>query len=192
LQLHLCGDPPIAVGPPKPDRRKKFAKLERLNFCSTWFSIDVDRDAVDEQNDQAIAVTGNRDLELIFFGLKNTLIEIRLGEWAYNDLVIYIAEICKQLEIVEINSTSVNDSSILELLRKLKYLRFLDISGCPNVIGTAFADAQEVLASDKIRQITLGPEFNGQKMATAKARIHSKQPNVVFVLEVKKRYEIME
>jgi len=95
LQLHLCGDPPNVMGPPNPNRRKKFSKLERLNFCSTWFSVDIDRDAINEQNDQAIAVTGNRDLELIFFGLKNTLIEIRLGEWAYNDIIIYIAEICK-------------------------------------------------------------------------------------------------
>ena len=78
-----------------------------------------------------------------FFGLKDTLIELRLGEWAYNDLVIYIAEICKQIEIIELNSTIVIDSSIVELLRKLKFLRVLDISGCPNVIGTAFSDAQE-------------------------------------------------
>jgi hypothetical protein len=81
--------------------------------------MEIDRAAVDDENDQAIAVTGNRDLELIFFGLKNTLIELRLGEWAYNDLVMYLAEICKQLEVVEINSTVVDDSGIVEVLRKL-------------------------------------------------------------------------
>ena len=49
---------------------KKFTKLEMFNFCSTWFDFTVWKDVIDEQNDQALAITGNRDLEMIFFNLK--------------------------------------------------------------------------------------------------------------------------
>lgn len=129
---------------------------------------------MNEQNDQTVAISGNRELELIFFGLKNTLIEVHFGEWMYNDLLIYIAEICKDIEIIEINSTQITDISIVEILRKLKFLRFIDLSGCPNFIGTAFSDALEVLASDKIRQITLGIDFKDEGIRVAKSKIHSK------------------
>ena len=89
--------------------------------------------------------------------------------------MIYIAEICKELENVEINSEQVTDKGICEILKKSKFLRFLDISGCPNFVGVAFADSQEMLASDKIRKITLGPTFIGaHAMRSAKDRIHSK------------------
>ena len=176
MQILLCGEPHVGIGPQLPPWKQnlKFNKLERFNFCSTWFSLKIDREVVNEQNDQTMAISGNRELELILFGLKNTLIELRLGEWLYDELLIYIAEICKEVEVLEINSSLVTDKSIVEILRKLKYLRFLDLSGCPNFLGTAFSDALEVLASDKIRHITLGPEFNGRSMQVAKSKIHSK------------------
>ena len=162
---------------------KKFTRLERLNFCSSYFTIDVHREAVDQQNDQALAVTGNRFIELMFFNLKASLLEIHLGQWAYDDLIIYVSEICKELETVEINSVNVTDKSITEMLKKLKYLRFLDLSGCTNFVGVSFAEAIESeagLGSSKIRQITLGPDFQGSTLQTIKTRIHSKQPEVVF------------
>ena len=51
-----------------------------------------------------MSLTGSNELELILFGLKDTLKEIHLGNWAFDDLIIYMAEICKLLEEVEINS----------------------------------------------------------------------------------------
>jgi hypothetical protein len=65
------------------------------------------------------------------------------------------------LEVVEINSDQIQDTSIAELLKKLKNLRVLDLSGCPNVVGNAFYDAQDLLGSDKIERIVLGKEFSG-------------------------------
>ena len=67
--------------------------------------------------------------------------EVQLGQWAYDDLIIYISEICKSLENIEINSDQVTDVSITQILRKCSHLRFLDISGCDNFQGTAFSDA---------------------------------------------------
>lgn len=144
---------------------------------------------MDAQNDQAIAVTGNRFIELMFFNLKATLLEIHIGQWAYDDLIIYVSEICKELETVEINSANVTDKSITEMLKKLKYLRFLDLSGCNNFVGVSFAEAMESeagLGSPKIRQITLGPSFQGSDLRAIKLRIHSKQPEVLFNVNLNK------
>lgn len=94
----LCGDPPPLRGQPaNPDMREKFSKLRYLNFCSTFFDFVVPRVEIDEQNDQEVTITGSRDLELIFFGLKDTLKELHLGRWVYDELVIYFAEICKHI-----------------------------------------------------------------------------------------------
>lgn len=60
-------------------RTVKFSKLQRLDFCSTWFTLDFQKEAVDEQNDDALSLTGNRHFELIFFTLKNQLIELHIG-----------------------------------------------------------------------------------------------------------------
>jgi hypothetical protein len=73
--------------------------------------------------------------------MKANLIEINIGQWAYDDLVIYMSEICKELENIEINSDQVTDASILQILKKCKYLRFLDVSGCDKFNGLAFTEA---------------------------------------------------
>lgn len=115
----------------------KFKKLERFQFCPSYYDFKIDVERIDEVNDQRT----NREVELIFFNLKSTLIEISIGKWAYDDFIIYVAEICKELENLEINSEQVTDKSVAEVLKKCQHLRFLDISGCPNFVGTAFADA---------------------------------------------------
>lgn len=170
----------------------KFTKLEAFDFCSTWFPLDFAREVIDEQNDHALSFTGNRDVELIYFALKNQLIQLHLGQWAYDGLVIYLVEICKELEVVEINSDQVTDKSIAELLKKLKYLRVLDLAGCPNLVGVAFSDASELLASDKIRKIVLGSAFRGHSMQIVQDRVHAKQPNVVFELNEKKKFNAQD
>lgn len=70
----LCGDPPQSQNP-----RKRFENLQKLNFCSTWHTIQVAVERVDDQNDQTMTMTGNRELELMFLGLKGTLCEVHLG-----------------------------------------------------------------------------------------------------------------
>ena len=80
-------------------------------------------------------------MEMLFLGLGKRLLHLGMGQWAYDELVIYIGEMCKVLEVVEINSDKITDMSITHLLRKLSRLRVLDISDCPNFLGTAFSDA---------------------------------------------------
>lgn len=80
-------------------------------------------------------------MELLFFGMGKRLQEMRIGQWAYDELMIYIGEMCKVLEVVEVNSDKVTDIGITHLLRKLAQLRLLDVSDCPNFLGTAFSDA---------------------------------------------------
>ena len=44
--------------------------------------------------------------------------ELRLGDYIWDDIVIYIAELCKELEVVEINSGGVSDAAISHLLKR--------------------------------------------------------------------------
>ena len=44
-------------------------------------------------------ITGNRELELVFFNYKNNLKVLNLGHYAYNELIWYISEICKKIEL---------------------------------------------------------------------------------------------
>lgn len=111
----------------------------------------------------------------MFFGLRQNLLEVHLGRWVYDDLIIYMSEICKELEIVEINSDMVTDLSIAELLKKSKYLRFLDLSGCDKFFGVAFSEVKDNIGSSKIRKITLGRNFTTSFELTAvKKLIHEK------------------
>lgn len=80
----------------------------------------------------------------------------------YNDLLIYLAEIAKNLEHLVINSSSVTDAAISQLLVKSSKLKTLDISGCPNFCGIAFGEISEI-KSKQLEKVTLdlqGYEFN--------------------------------
>ena len=86
---------------------------------------------------------------------------------------------------------------MLQILRKSKCLKVLDLAGCPNFLGTAFADAvvvedgqtTQTMASSSIRKIILGSEFtNGHAIKSARERIHKYQPNVAFEVNQQKKY----
>ncbi len=49
-------------------------------------------------------MAGSRELELIFFSLKNKLRILNLGAYIYDEMLVYIAEMCVGLEKLEINS----------------------------------------------------------------------------------------
>lgn len=77
-------------------------------------------------------------LETILFGLKESLKEVRLGNYVWDELLIYLAELCKKVTILEINSTGLTDAAISHLLKRAESLEKLDISGLLNFTGLAF------------------------------------------------------
>lgn len=80
--------------------------IERLALCATYYPLKLDVAAI---NNQLVAsnatISGCKELEQIIFRLKGSLVELRLGDFIWDDLLIYIAELCKELEIVELNSS---------------------------------------------------------------------------------------
>lgn len=74
----------------------KFKALERLNLCSTWFPLQVKVASGEDGAD----VSGSRDLERIMWGLKNNIKNLILGNYLWDDILVYIGEICKELEVV--------------------------------------------------------------------------------------------
>ena len=47
---------------------------------------------------------------------------------------------CKELEILEFNSTIISDAAISHLLKRTEHLTAIDLSGCTQFTGLAFAD----------------------------------------------------
>ena len=58
----------------------------------------------------------------------------------WDEMVIYIAEMCKDLEIIELNSELISDAAISHLLKRTNNLKALDISGLTQFTGMAFGD----------------------------------------------------
>ena len=148
------------------------------------------RQQVDAANDQTISITGCQEIELLFFGLKESLVEIHLGQWVYDDLLVYIGEMCKKIQILEVNSDKITDISITSILRKLPSLRVLDLSDCPNFVGVSFSDALEDMAPQRLQKVILGPSFQGHSMQVAKQKLLSKYPHVVVEMNDRKKYHL--
>jgi hypothetical protein len=90
------------------------------------------------EDDNGTDVSGSRDFEKIFWALRGSLTQLSIGNYIWDDLIIYIGEICKELEVVQINSALVTDGSILHMIKKSKHLTALDVSGCIKFCGLAF------------------------------------------------------
>ena len=82
------------------------------------------------------------------------MVELRLGDYIWDDFVIYVGELCKELEVVEINSGQVSDAAISHLLRRTQHLTTLDVAGCTRFTGLAFTDVTtETLKATKLRWV---------------------------------------
>jgi hypothetical protein len=88
-------------------------------------------------------VSGSRELERVIWGLKNTIRHLTLGNYLWDDIVVYIGEICKHLEVLQINSQHVTDGSLSHVLKKCAKLSALDFSGCTNFCGLAFQQIED-------------------------------------------------
>jgi DNA repair exonuclease SbcCD nuclease subunit len=118
---------------------KKLKNLEKLSLCSTWFPLEIKKPEEGEQE-----VEGQRELEQIIFALKGSLTNLHMGNYIWDDLVIYIAEMCKELEVVQFFSTQITDACISHLLKRAEHLTALDVAGCSEFTGLALADFEDL------------------------------------------------
>lgn len=99
-------------------------------------------------------ISGCRELEQIIFRLKGSLVELRLGDFIWDDIVIYIAEVCKELEVIEFNSSCISDAAISHVLKRTEHLTTLDVAACTLFTGLAFVDVTpETLRAKKLKAV---------------------------------------
>ena len=149
----------------------RLRNLERLSLCATYFPLQLDIAEIDnEVSHTNLAVSGSRELEIIFFCLKASLTHLYLGDFIWDEMVIYIAEMCKEIELIEFNSTKLTDAAISHLIRRAEHLKALDVSGCSNFTGLAFADCtQETFKATKLKWVQLN--LLGHELQMAKDRL---------------------
>jgi hypothetical protein len=96
--------------------------------------------------------------------LKGTLKRIKLGNYIWDDFLIYVAEVCRGIEVLEINSDAISDGAIAHLLKRSEHLVALDVSLCKQFTGLAFALVEdEHFKSRNLRWLKLsiaGHELN--------------------------------
>ena len=76
--------------------------------------------------------------------LKGTLKRIKLGNYIWDDFLIFVAEVCKGIEVLELNSDVIGDGAIAHLLKRAERLVALDVSLCKQFTGLAFALVEDV------------------------------------------------
>jgi hypothetical protein len=73
---------------------KKLENLQSLNLCSTYYPIEF-KVELPSENNQSINITGNAQIELFVMGIKSNILILHLGQYAYDELLIFVAEMCK-------------------------------------------------------------------------------------------------
>jgi hypothetical protein len=102
-----------------------------------------------------MAMAGSRELELIFFSLKNRLRILNLGSYIYDEMLVYIAEMCVGLEKLELNSEQVTDRGLTPVLTKMTQLKYLDVAACPNFTGLALFECGEFYGAKELKRFVL-------------------------------------
>lgn len=65
-----------------------------------------------------------------------------------------MAELCKELEILELNSVYISDAAISHVLKRSEHLTTLDVAGCTRFTGLAFSDVtSETIKAKKLRWV---------------------------------------
>ena len=62
--------------------------------------------------------------------LKGGLKQVKLGNYIWDDFLIFMAEVCKGIEVLEVRSDVISDAAIAHLLKRAERLTALDISQC--------------------------------------------------------------
>ena len=136
-------------------RLGELKSIERLTLCPGYHPLNLDIAMIDNQlSANNATISGSRELEQILFKLRGSLVEIRLGNYIWDDLIIYMAELCKEIEVLEFNSDTLSDAAISHVLKRSEHLTTLDVAGCTRFTGLAFADVTtETLKAKKLRYV---------------------------------------
>jgi hypothetical protein len=104
-----------------------------------------------------VSIAGSRELELVFFTMKNQLRVLHIGQYIYDEMLTYIAEMCHQtLEKLEVNSEKVTDRGITPLFTKMVNMKYIDLAGCPNFTGLAIFEAGEHYGAKCLKRFVHG------------------------------------
>lgn len=123
----------------------------------------------------------------MLFSLKNNLRILHLGAYIYDELLSYIAEMCKALEKLEINSEQVTDRGITPLFVKLTQLKYIDLSACPNFTGVALIEAGEHFGAKELRRFVLA--LQGYEKQKVQERLANVAPSCEVELRMKKAFK---
>ena len=164
--------------------------IERLALCPTYHPLNLDIAMIDNQLAANNAtISGSRELEQILFKLRGTLIEVRLGNYIWDDLIIYMAELCKELEVLEFNSDSISDAAISHVLKRSEHLTILDVAGCTRFTGLAFADVTlETLKAKKLRWVQANLGGHELQMVQKSVRDDLEMPECTIVVNQNKKF----
>jgi hypothetical protein len=115
-------------------------------------------------------MAGCREVELMFFRMKNSLLRLNLGDYITDELIVYIAEMCRGLETLELNSRSLSDYAVSHVTKRAENLKCLDVSGLTEFTGMAFTDVnEENFVSKKLQLVKLN--LTGHELTVVKDRI---------------------
>ena len=167
---------------------KKFRNLQSVNLCSTYHPLAFNVQLSDDSNNQQLSIAGSREMELLIFSLKNNLRILHLGAYLYDELLVYIAEMCKQLEKLEVNSEQVTDRGLTPVFVKLTSLKFIDVSACPNFTGLAVMDAGEHYGAKDLKRFVMA--LQGYEKQKVQERLAQVAPGCEVELRLKKSYKI--
>ena len=124
------------------------------------------------EDDNGTDVSGSRDFEKIFWALRGSLTQLSIGNYIWDDLIIYIGEICKELEVVQINSALVTDGSILHMIIMSKLFKALDVSGCVKFCGISFQQVdQENFNATKLKWLQVNLDVHEMQMLKERVQV---------------------
>lgn len=107
----------------------------------------------------------------------------------WDDMLVYVAEMCRNLEVFQINSQECTDGSINHMIRKCTNLKALDVSGLTKFVGLAFQDLDDnEFVARNLRWLQVNLE--GHEMLMLKERLSNLAPECQILLQTKKNFTV--
>ena len=105
-------------------------------------------------------------------------------------MLIYISEMCRGLEKLEVNSELVTDVGLTQVLIKMTQLKYLDVAACPNFTGLALFNCAEFYGAKELKRFVLA--LQGYEKQRVQEKLAVVAPQCEVELNVKKSYKLPE